>query len=80
MFPSIAREEGGDWQRRGDTIQAGCLEVGVGKEVRMVLGEHLLRAWPSADVEITSVAPRGGCPLPSVEPGDLQGHLQVGQR
>lgn len=34
-FPSLP-VKGGDWQKRGFTIQAGCLEVGVGKEVRMV--------------------------------------------
>lgn len=38
-FPSLPVKRGGgwrDWQKRGLTIQAGCLEVGVGKEVRMI--------------------------------------------
>lgn len=81
-FPALPekKEGGGTGRGGGPTIQAGCLEVGVGKEVRMAIGEHVLTAWQLADAEITGMASGGVCLLPSMEPGDLQGHLQVGQR
>lgn len=80
-FPALPEKEGGGTGRGGGpTIQAGCLEVGVGKEVRMAIGEHALMAGQLADAKIAGMAPGGVRPLPSVEPGDLQGHLQVGQR
>lgn len=79
-FPALPVKKGETSRGGGPTTQAVCCEVGVGQEVRMALGKHLLGAWPLADAEITSMAPGRGRPLPSVEPGELQGHLQVGQR
>lgn len=45
-FPALPKKEGGGTGRGGGpTIQAGYLEVGVGKEVRTAIGEHVLTAW-----------------------------------
>lgn len=44
-FPALPekKEGGGTGRGGGPTIQAGSLEVGVGKEVRMAIGEHVLK-------------------------------------
>lgn len=67
MFPSQRRRSGGLGED-GATIQVGCLEVEVGRQVRMAFGEHLPGAGPPADSEMPGVAPEGGSPLPVTEP------------
>lgn len=67
MFPSQRRRRGGLGED-GATIQVGCLDVEVGRQVRMAFGEHLPGVGPPADAEMPGVAPGGGSPLPVMEP------------
>lgn len=77
-FPALpVKKEEGTGRGGGPTIQVGCLEVGVGRQVGMAFREHLPGPWPPADAETTGMGPESGSPLLSVVPGDLQGHLEI---